>query len=219
MGLGVILQATATDDRVANPQSGFLRQERHHRAIGEHWTRLPGGGQQHRAAVEVEAPGEPWVEAAGFEHAHQSAGRVVREVPVPESVPLAQADDRVQRVVLQQEGAAGGHPGGPLRQGRRTGPASCIMPKESMTRSAGPPSATGARPRSARRPATSLHGGWELGDPASAGEPPRRRRRSTASTAWATSASGSAPRGSSATVGSPTSWARPHDEHSHISSG
>ena len=36
---------------------------------------------------------------------------------VPESVPLAQADDRVQRVVLQQEDAPGGDVGHPLGQG------------------------------------------------------------------------------------------------------
>ena len=50
------------------------------------------------------------------------------------------------------------------------------MPKESMTRSAGPPSATGARPRSASRP--SHEPPWGLGNSTTRlrpGEPPRRR--------------------------------------------
>ena len=37
-------------------------------------------------------------------------------MPVPKGVPLAQTDDGVQRVVLQQQGAAGSQPVGPRRQ-------------------------------------------------------------------------------------------------------
>ena len=39
-------------------------------------------------------------------------------MPVPEGIPLAQADDGVQRVVLEQEDPARGHPGDSLRQSR-----------------------------------------------------------------------------------------------------
>jgi hypothetical protein len=58
-----------------------------------------------------------------------------------------------------------------------------------------------------------------LGDPAAPASSPAAATRSTASAACATSAAGSVPRGSSGMVGSATSWARPHDEHSHIFSG
>ena len=54
---------------------------------------------------------------------------------------------------------------------------------------------------------------------APAARSPAAATRSTASAACATRAAGSAPRGSSGTVGSVISCARPHDEHSHICSG
>ena len=89
-----------------------------------------------------------------------------------------------------------------------------------MTRSADPPSATGARPRSPGGRATSLHGDSGTRRPGSRPDShPAASRRSTASVACCTSASGSAPRGSAATMGWPTSCARPHAEHSHICSG
>ena len=51
------------------------------------------------------------------------------------------------------------------------------MPKESMTRSAGSPSATGVRPRSASRPSHEPPWGLrELGYPASTGKTPSRRK-------------------------------------------
>ena len=64
-------------------------------------------------------PRHPRAEAARGQHRGQRGRRVVRVVPVPERVPLPAADDRVQRVVLQQQHSARGHPGRPLGEGRR----------------------------------------------------------------------------------------------------
>ena len=109
---------TATGSRTPRQLSSDKERQSPSRRVAAHGLGFPTGRQEDRAAVEIEAPRRLWAEAVGFQHADQRAGRVVREVPVPEGIPLAQPDDRLQRVVLKQEDAPRGDPGHPLGQGR-----------------------------------------------------------------------------------------------------
>ncbi len=138
-------------------------------------------------------------------------------MPVPERVPLPLAQDRAQRVVLQTAPGA-------IRAARSASAArwsaACIRPKQSTITSACPPSGDGTSPRPASMPSQDPPCGlpYSVTTPR-AGSRPAKATCSTACAACSTSAADSAPLGSSGTVGSARSWARPHDEHSHIWSG
>ena len=71
---------------------------------------VPAGGQQNGAAVELETPSHPRAEASCGQHGRQGCCRVVGVVTMPQCVPLAAADDRAERVVLQEQHPAGGDP-------------------------------------------------------------------------------------------------------------
>jgi hypothetical protein len=119
VGFRLILQVHR-HDRIVHTHTGIVRHERLNGLVGnDSPTADSTGGQQHGTAVEIESPRRPRFESDGSQHPDQRTRRVVREMPVAQRVPLSETDDRVQRVVLQQEDALGGHPGCPLRQGDR----------------------------------------------------------------------------------------------------
>ena len=80
---------------------------------------VQAGGQQDGATVQFELPGAAGTETLGGQHGREGGGRVVGVVPMPERVPLPAADDRIERVVLQQQHPARGDTGHPLGQRRR----------------------------------------------------------------------------------------------------
>ena len=110
-------------------------------------------------------------------------------MPVPERIPLAQPDDRVQRVVLQQEDAPRGDPGRPLGQGR--GLIGVVHHAEGVDDQVAGPLVGDRREASlASRP--SHEPPWGLGNSMTRFRPdsqPAAARRSTASAACATRAS------------------------------
>ena len=117
MGMHVALK-TCEGARIADADLGVVREQRPHRLIGPGCPfAVPDRGQQDGPTVQIELPGGPRAEADGGQHGGQRGRRVVREVPMPERVPLPVPDDRAQRVVLQQQHAARRHPGRALGQG------------------------------------------------------------------------------------------------------
>ncbi|KLL97110.1 hypothetical protein NJ76_10630 [Rhodococcus sp. IITR03] len=70
--------------------------------------RIPFGSDQHGAAVEIEGPGLGDVQSHVLEQSPQRGQRVVREMPVPQGVPLSLRDDGGEGVELQQQHTVGG---------------------------------------------------------------------------------------------------------------
>ena len=121
--------------RIADIGGGFLARIVDHGVGRPLPVRVPARGQQHRPAVKIELPRCRSGRSLPRQHRDQCGGRVVREVPVPQRVPLPAADDRVQRVILQQQH---GLPGHPVRRRR--------------AQRADPPRASGRSSRRSRRP-------------------------------------------------------------------
>ena len=213
---------TRHDGRVGDAEGRLALDERRHRGLVARAVRAPApGGQQHRAAVEVEQEPVGDVEAELVEHPRQHRRRVVREVPVAQGVPAAVGHDRGQRVELQQQHTAGRGRGGALEQARAL--VGGVHEPEAVDDDVGRAvlRVASLRPvaasRSSQEPPCGLPNSVTVPPPPAGARPPRRARRRRR--AWATSASGSAPRGSSGVVGSSASCASPHVAHSHIRSG
>jgi len=106
-------------DRIAHASLGLRVQQSANSCV-----RAPGrvGGmldrEQDGAAVELEEPCGAGPQAMHGQHARKRLGGVVGVVAVPQGVPLMIPDDRLQRVVLQQERAAWREPGRSFRQRR-----------------------------------------------------------------------------------------------------
>ena len=92
---------------VADTDASVVRQERPDDVVrAAAPVGVPGRGQQDGASVEVEKPGGARAEADRRQHGGQRGRRVIRQVPVPERVPLPVTDDRAQRVILKQKHAS-----------------------------------------------------------------------------------------------------------------
>ena len=110
---------TRHDGRVGDAEGRLALDERLHGGLVARAVRAPApGGQQHRAAVEVEQEPVGDVETELVEHPRQHRRRVVREVPVAQGVPAAVGHDRGERVELQEQHAARRGRGGALEQAR-----------------------------------------------------------------------------------------------------
>ena len=66
------------------------------------------GGQQDGAAVEIEGPRSAGAKADVAQHIDECGRRVIGEMPVPQRVPLTEANDGGERVVLQKQNSTGG---------------------------------------------------------------------------------------------------------------
>ena len=92
--------------RIRHAQRFLRGEDALNRFVG--FGRTVHGCHQYRPPIQIEFPRGDDPHSDRAEQVHQCGQRIVREMAVPQRIPLTLRDDRDDRVVLQQQHAARG---------------------------------------------------------------------------------------------------------------